>query len=110
MHCGFAFIFAWYREGMNAPHSRRHTFVFWFSFLVALISFLGVAGLVGLSAYIRWNLNKDFALLGGFEFEALTFSMFALALGLVVVYRPRQSSSECTCVNHECSSSSKVGQ
>jgi len=43
--------------------------------------------IISFEIYVRWFVNKDFALLGGFELEALTISAFALILGMVYRYR-----------------------
>lgn len=61
-----------------------------FSMVAAKLAVLGVFVLVGLETYVRWTLNQNFTFLGGGELEALTYSAFALLLGLNYVSRVRK--------------------
>ncbi|MDO8593325.1 MAG: hypothetical protein Q7R59_00255 [bacterium] len=74
---------------MNTPiQERRQTLVFRLSFISTILALAVVLTVVGFEVYVRWFVNKDFALLGGFELEALTISAFALILGMAYMYRP----------------------
>jgi len=73
---------------MNTPtQERRSTLVFRLSFISVILALAVVLLIISFEIYVRWFVNKDFALLGGFELEALTISAFALILGMVYRYR-----------------------
>ena len=69
----------------NDKNRERITFLF--AVVITALWMLIVAGLIIAQIYIRWSVNQTFTLLGGFELEALTFSVFALVLGLVYLHR-----------------------
>jgi hypothetical protein len=72
---------------MNNKEQNREKITFIMAVVVAALWMAGVAGLIIAQIYIRWSINQSFTLLGGFELEALTFSVFALMLGLVYLHR-----------------------
>ena len=76
---------------MMISKGTRSSSVFWFSLVVAKLSFVGLVALFGLQVYTRWYVNKDFAFLPGFGLEALTISVFALILGLAYIHRSENS-------------------
>ncbi len=55
-----------------------------FSFIVALISLVAIFALIIASAYVRWNLNKDFSFFDGNAFAALIVSTFGLWIALLL--------------------------
>lgn len=72
---------------MNNKEYDRERFTFIMGVVIAALWMLLVTGLIIAQIYIRWTINQSFTLLGGFELEALTFSVFALILGLVYLHR-----------------------
>ncbi|HVV39112.1 MAG TPA: hypothetical protein VHD31_02180 [Candidatus Paceibacterota bacterium] len=68
-------------------HEIRGHVLFIFSFVVVLLAFIAVLGVSIFQGYIRWSLNQNFTLLGGWELEALTASAFALLFGLLYLHR-----------------------
>lgn len=72
----------------NLTQERRQTLVFRLAFVSAILILLVVLITAGFELYVRWFVNKDFMLLGGFELEALTLSASALILGMTYLYRP----------------------
>lgn len=72
---------------LTLTRERVATIVFWLAFISAVLLFVTTIALVGLEAYIRWTINKDFSFLGGFELETLTASATILILGLTRLYR-----------------------
>ena len=79
--------FAWYDFCMRNILSEK--FLYGVAVLVAMVSILGSFGFIIAQTYVRWNLNKDFTFLGGFELEALTLSAFGLLGTLVFLARRR---------------------
>lgn len=67
------------------PNRERVTFIM--GVIIAAIWMVAVAGLIVAQIYIRWAINQNFTLLGGYELETLTASVFALILGLVYLHR-----------------------
>lgn len=63
--------------------------IYWSALLSAIIIFVLVFVIGAWEMYVRWKMNQNFTLLGGFELEALTVSATALILGLMYWYRPR---------------------
>ena len=78
---------------MNPIHERRQKLLFRLAFTSIILTLLIVLGAVGFEAYIRWFLNKDSTVLGGFELEVLTGSAFILTLGMLYLYRPMNHQS-----------------
>ena len=66
---------------------KRGGYLFILSMIVAKISLVVVFGVIAFEGYIRWTVNQNFTLLGGFELEALTICAFALLLGLTYINR-----------------------
>lgn len=74
---------------MNISHyEERQTVIFTIALISSIVSIAGVLGLAGFEAYVRWTINKEFVVLGGFGLEAFTFSAFALLASLAYLYRP----------------------
>ncbi len=79
---------------MNTPaHEHRETFAFYLASVSATMASLSIFAILTAQAYIRWSINKDFVVIGGFELEVLTFSTFLLILGILFLYRPQKSSN-----------------
>ena len=72
---------------MSASHEKYVRMFYGFSMLVAVLSLLSTLAFVMAQAYVRWSMNQNFTFLGGNELEVLTFSAFALLLGLNYLYR-----------------------
>ncbi len=75
---------------MSFSKWARSDIVFWFSLIVAKLSFTALLILLGFQVYARWSINKDFAFLPGFCLEAIIISVFALIMGLAYAYREKQ--------------------
>ncbi|HUY05516.1 MAG TPA: hypothetical protein VMV62_02250 [Candidatus Paceibacterota bacterium] len=67
---------------------HREYIVFCFAFASAAVAVVGALALIGIEAYVRWTLNKDFMFLGGSSLSALIISAFVLMAGMVYAYRP----------------------
>ncbi len=67
-------------------HKRRNI-VQWVALAASVLSLVAVLGIAGFQLYVRWKINQNFTFLGGSELEVLTFSAFALTLGLAYIYR-----------------------
>jgi len=65
--------------------------IFRFSAAVAALALCIVFVLTIAQVYVRWSVNQNFTFLGGNELEVLTFSSFALLLGLAYLHRPGAS-------------------
>lgn len=76
-----------YDVSMSMHEDKRERVTFLFGVAIAAVWMVIVLGLIIAQVYIRWSINQSFTLLGGFELEALTFSTFALILGLVYLHR-----------------------
>ena len=70
---------------------RRSNIIFWFSLIVAKLSFALLFVLIGVEMYVRWTLNQNFAFLPGFGLEALTFSVFGLTGLLAYIHTSKNS-------------------
>ena len=70
---------------------KRGSFVFRFSVIVSILSFLIVLIIAGMQIYIRWFINKDFMVIGGNELEVLTASSFALIAVLSYIHRSERN-------------------
>lgn len=77
----------------NSTYERRQTVLFRFVYISAIVMLFVVLITAGFELYVRWFVNKDFILLGGFELEALTISVSALILGMAYLYRPINTQS-----------------
>ncbi len=73
---------------------KRERMMFRFSTAVAALALFVVFALVFLQVYVRWSVNQNFTFLGGNELEVLTFSSFALLLGLAYLHRPSTGKKE----------------
>lgn len=71
-----------------SSREKRERMIFRFSAAVAALALLIMFVLTIAQAYVRWSVNQNFAFLGGNELEVLTFSSFALVLGLAYLHRP----------------------
>ena len=69
--------------------ANRELIVFWLALISAVVAVVGAVALVGIEAYVRWTLNKDFTFLGGSSLAALIVSAFVLVTGMVYAYRPK---------------------
>jgi hypothetical protein len=67
--------------------SHMTKIVSWLSIIVAVLSALAVAGIIGAELYVRWKLNQNFTFLGGDSLAALIIASFGLILGLSFVHR-----------------------
>ena len=77
---------------MTLPkQEKRSNIVFWFSLIVAKLSFGLLLVLVGLEVYVRWSLNQNFSFLPGFGLEALIFSVFGLTGLLAYIHTSKDS-------------------
>lgn len=77
----------YYVRHMSTTENKQERVTFLFGVTIAAVWMVVVFVLVLAQLYIRWSINQNFTLLGGFELEALTFSTFALILGLVYLHR-----------------------
>jgi hypothetical protein len=66
--------------------------VFVFSFFVSVIFSLISLTLIGVEAYVRWNLNKEFTFLGGNGLSALLIATAILLVGLSIAHRSNKNS------------------
>jgi len=61
--------------------------VSWLALIMAILSALAVAGIIGAELYVRWKLNQNFTFLGGDSLAALIIASFGLVLGLSFIHR-----------------------
>ena len=67
--------------------NNMRKFIQWFCLVAAVVSYLGVAGLVIAEVYVRWTLNQNFSFLGGSGLGGLSLLALGQILGLVYLLR-----------------------
>lgn len=76
---------------MNTDPAHQYAFITRLATWSTVASLLVVFGVTAAQGYIRWKINQNFTLLGGYELEVLTVSTSALLFALLLVSRPRHS-------------------
>jgi len=72
-------------------HEQKEQLVFILSYIVAGVSIIAALALVGLEAYVRWVINKEFTFLGQNSLGALILGSFGLLAALLFVHRTHKN-------------------